>query len=524
MGTLTRFKFSNEFVKQHPVFIEPGTGHGAGVKAAQLYPFKYIISIESELSVTNTNLLKFGDDPRVELICGYSVDTIASLLQRDFRDCDPVFWLDAHFPGSDVLGGPYDNEPNLHLRLPLLDELLVIQRWRPNSVILIDDLRMYADGPYRSGNLPPDFTGMSVEQRKAAAYKLFTLFSKTHRIDTSYDEEGYMWYTPHDHKALEYAEFDFKSYCELARQYYEIGDIVAAEGAYHQVIELTDVDIKSGAQRVARGEACRFMAAKAHENSNVGTEMDWYYKALMADPLCIEYRCDFVNHCLVPLQMYEVARQEAEKACKIEPSNPAVWQTAANVEREAANAIDASKYAREALFVGPENPGSHLIAAQLYADTADFKRALQHYETVLWMPNAAHRKSEALLGMGIVYDRMGDGVKALEYMDCSIAVGGGDQTLARWDRAEILLSLGRYEEGWADHDIRFDDKYRGRELAAFGRLGRRFKKPLLRLEDKPCRVHVHPEMGFGDVICMARYLPTLIDKGHDVRFENKSHM
>src|SRR5215469_8383020 len=143
MGTLTRFKFSDEFVKQHPVFIETGTGRGAGIKAAQQFGFKYIISVEIEPSIAGAVREKFSSDPRVEVICGDSCYTLSELLCRDFRDCDPVFWLDAHFPGSDVLGLSYDNEPNPRVRLPLFDEIQVIKHYRPNSVVLIDDLRMY---------------------------------------------------------------------------------------------------------------------------------------------------------------------------------------------------------------------------------------------------------------------------------------------------------------------------------------------------------------------------------------------
>lgn len=516
MGTLARFTFSPEFVAQFPVFVETGTGFGASLAYAAGFGFKRLWSVDSEAALAERAAQMFCDDARVSCLCGDSVAALEEILAGIPPEVGVVFWLDAHFPGADVLGQPHDAEPDNDRRLPLEAELRAIRRLHPNAVVLVDDLRIYIDGPFAHGNLPAGYTGLGSLARRRAAQAIFQALGETHDCQTFYDEEGYAVLAPIGQPSPERVEFGAREYCGIARRSVEVGDWFGVSAAYRRVLEATDPP-DTGLKRIARGEACRFFAAEAHEKSNDGTACDWFYRALAADPLCIDYRIDFVTQALLPIQWLDIARQEAARACRIEPLNPRCWQTAAVVEREAGDAAAMSRFVQKALEVGPDDGGSALIAAIYYADTAQFEEAKRQYLRAMSL--APHRHAEALHGYGIVLDREGRTEEAVRHLDAAIELGIGDQTLARWNRSEMLLTLGRYEEGWRDHALRFDDKYRGRELAAFGRLGRRFKAPLFRPDMDPCRVHVHGEMGYGDVLCMARYLPLLEAMGHDVRLE-----
>ena len=521
MGTLQRFRLDAE---RFPILIETGTGRGGGIRYAIDQPFRHVLSVDTEELLVTRAQQMFANDKRVKVEHGESVP----FLEQAFKDLDSnvgvICWLDAHFPGSDVLGVPYDSEKNIDRRLPLQRELEIIGQRHPRSIVIIDDYRLYEDGPYTNGCVTLSHVGLTLGERKVAAASILNALRETHELNVLYQDEGYLVFTPIGEEPPELIKFGVREYTEAARRYVEVGDHFTAKTAYAEVLNLTDPP-DTPLKRIARGEACQFMAAEARAASNDGTSIDWWHKALMADPLDMDCRIDFILKGLIPLQWMDLARVEVERAQRIDAKDPRVWQVSANIEREAGDAEAAKRFVDKALELGPDNAGSHLIAAQFYADTSSFEEALVHYERVIALE--PRRRAEALHGMAIVRDRQGRTEEALTLFDEVMERGlpdRDDMTLARWNRSEMLLALGRYEEGWKDHSIRFDDRYRGRELAAFGRLGRRFKAPFWGLDDKPCRLHVHSEMGFGDVICMARYVPKLIEMGHDVRFEVDPHL
>jgi hypothetical protein len=104
------------------------------------------------------------------------------------------FWLDAHFPGAD--GGllDYNAEADESVRCPLESELEVISKGRPaaGDVILIDDLRIYENGPFEHGDMAPDIRrppGNGIDF-------IYRLFGDTHHIIKLYYDEGYVLLLP----------------------------------------------------------------------------------------------------------------------------------------------------------------------------------------------------------------------------------------------------------------------------------------------------------------------------------------
>lgn len=94
--------------------------------------------------------------PKSDFFLGTSVEAFKHWLSGDsLKHADRVlFFLDAHFPGADYHGAPYD--PSAPNALPMREELELIRRYRPDNhdVILCDDARIYYEAPFANGNIP----------------------------------------------------------------------------------------------------------------------------------------------------------------------------------------------------------------------------------------------------------------------------------------------------------------------------------------------------------------------------------
>ena len=123
-------------------------------------------------------------------------------------ECDSaakiLFFLDAHFPGevSREFKGYKHDEPR-ELKLPLANELRTIKHLRPNSedVIIVDDLRIYEDGPFEHGNMP-EWAQTLGELDRNLDFICNTFPDR--RIVKDYHDEGYLMILP------KHADYRFK--------------------------------------------------------------------------------------------------------------------------------------------------------------------------------------------------------------------------------------------------------------------------------------------------------------------------
>lgn len=169
-------------------FVETGVGDGTSMQEVfnlNLVKNFYGIELDKNMCIKLENS-ELGN--HVVLYNGYSKDEIFPLLKA-LNDKPTLFWLDAHFPDSDYNGAPYDSEPDATKRIPLNVELEAIcsERNILNDVIIIDDLRVYIDGPFESGSWP--FRVIA----GADGYQFAKdLLSKTHIIIENYKDQGYI--------------------------------------------------------------------------------------------------------------------------------------------------------------------------------------------------------------------------------------------------------------------------------------------------------------------------------------------
>ncbi|CAO3440660.1 tetratricopeptide repeat protein [Azospirillum endophyticum] len=90
-----------------------------------------------------------------------------------------------------------------------------------------------------------------------------------------------------------------------------------------------------------------------------------------------------------------------------------------------------------------------------------------------------------------------------------------DFPAAHWNLALCLLLQGEFAQGWAEYEWRW-------RWDGFGEEHRPFDQPVWRNEPPAVvggRLLVTAEQGFGDTVQFVRYLPLLVEQGHEVVFE-----
>lgn len=179
-------------------FFETGTGLGAGLGHALTFPFLSLHSVEYEYELFRHGIEHFRKhpEPRVHLYYGTSLDILGSILPTMPKDDPILFWLDAHFPGADFGIRPYDAEWNDDIRVPEITELQCISEHRPNGrdVIVVDDARIWCDGPFELGEMPLEFRRLVPTSR--SVLPLTQIMHDTHCATVSYKDHGYIIMTP----------------------------------------------------------------------------------------------------------------------------------------------------------------------------------------------------------------------------------------------------------------------------------------------------------------------------------------
>lgn len=197
MGSIARFDLPG-LARPHRAirFVETGTGRGDSLAhAARTSLFVALWSCEIEIELARSAGARFANDPRVRILTGSStgfLDFVGHSVPAD----DPIlYFLDAHFPGADYGLRSYGAEQCPTLRLPLAEELGMIERTRRGEdVIVIDDLRIYVDGPFGSGNLPAKLRPFCPRERSIDFVR--DIMGSTHEVTLKYEDEGYILLTP----------------------------------------------------------------------------------------------------------------------------------------------------------------------------------------------------------------------------------------------------------------------------------------------------------------------------------------
>ena len=189
MGFVTHFDIA-ELTERFGLlyFVETGTGQAESLTAVTAqHPFRAYHSCDWDEIMVRGSRYRMQDDPRVTIAHARSTEFLEALLAWLPR-CSPIlFWLDAHFP--------FTNQASGELILPLASELEIITRLRPDGrdVIAIDDLAIYADGPFREPLVEGLRPWCPTERGIGFVYEAI---GASHYIECHYDDGGYILATP----------------------------------------------------------------------------------------------------------------------------------------------------------------------------------------------------------------------------------------------------------------------------------------------------------------------------------------
>lgn len=193
MGALNRFDLCR-IIREYEIlyFFETGTFWGDGVAYALQSPFKKLLSVEVVPEIASKAAERFVNIKNVCVLEGDSVTILGQELPYLKGNC--LFWLDAHFPGADAGLAAYNEDANEDLRLPLERELEVISRLRSNykDVLILDDLRIYEDGPFVNGNVPAD----ALPGKNRTIDFIYRYFGHSHQVMKCFLDEGYILLFP----------------------------------------------------------------------------------------------------------------------------------------------------------------------------------------------------------------------------------------------------------------------------------------------------------------------------------------
>jgi hypothetical protein len=192
-----------EYIKKYNLknYIETGTGIGDCLEyIITNFTFSKYYTIEINEKICNSAIFRLQskkiDLSKVNFVNSKSTPALEKILP-DISG-NTLFFLDAHFPGADFHLASYFDEKDENIRIPLKKEIETIVRLKnefEKDVFVIDDLRIYEDGPFEGGNWP-----LRQQLGSEGIEFVYDLLSNTHEVIKNYKSQGYIIALPKDEK------------------------------------------------------------------------------------------------------------------------------------------------------------------------------------------------------------------------------------------------------------------------------------------------------------------------------------
>lgn len=194
MGSLLRFNLrhlQNTFGLKR--LVETGTGRGDSLSWAVRSGFTELHSVELTPEMFGQAEKRFAGLDHVHLQCGESLPFLKDMAA--LPNTPTLYFLDAHFVGGADFGlTNYAESAKEEASYPLLDELDALKTADfSQSVLIIDDIRMYYDGAFQAGECP---AWCRRWHEREGLLKRLGAYGDTHALYITRDDTGYLIMAP----------------------------------------------------------------------------------------------------------------------------------------------------------------------------------------------------------------------------------------------------------------------------------------------------------------------------------------
>ena len=195
MGALPRFNLRALIPLGYNHLIETGCGRGWSTQYGVRQGMIRVDAVDATKEMYDQCIEMFVRDPHVHLTHGYSPEFLQTIDNYN----NAIVFLDAHLVGgADFLLIEHEEAAKHPKSFPLLDELdVLLQKDISNTIIIIDDIRMYYENAGTKGKVP-EFAKRWHELPKLE--KRIQTIKKTHQIIDVPLDEGYFLMLPKDLK------------------------------------------------------------------------------------------------------------------------------------------------------------------------------------------------------------------------------------------------------------------------------------------------------------------------------------
>ena len=248
----------------------------------------------------------------------------------------------------------------------------------------------------------------------------------------------------------------------------------------------------------------KLAAAKRHIDADQLAEAAAIYEQLSVEQPDEPDLCHTLGLVYLEQGRLDDAIQQLNHCITKKPDNPKFY-------RSIGDALQACGYLREALSayqractINPENTDALVNMGNVLHSLNRLPEALDAFGEVI---DREPQNLIALNNIGKTYQDRGELQKAIGFYNQCIQIEPS-YAEARFNRALALLTLGDYQQGWAEYEWRFRRRNANRVYP------HRLRTPRWQGESyQGRRLLVHCEQGLGDVLQFARYLPLVQQLG-----------
>ena len=153
--------------------------------------------------------------------------------------------------------------------------------------------------------------------------------------------------------------------------------------------------------------------------------------------------------------------------------------------------------------------------AMVYDSLKNERESINNFKKAIQLKSDYPGAYLAYYNLGVSFESKGEFTKALDYYNKSIELN--DFADAHWNKALILLLLGKLEQGWKEYEYRFK-----KQKPSDSRVFNKPKWNRQPLDNK--KLLIISEQGFGDTIKFIRYISLIKQQGAYIILEGKKEL